>query len=119
MWTYNQKTGALTHNDKEVAKGYSGAGTGKNNPSLEHMKNIGPIPIGKYKIEKPGNSAKHGPHAMHLEPDGHKALGRNAFMIHGDSRNQPGTASQGCVILDRKVRDAISSSGDNELWVLP
>jgi RHS repeat-associated protein len=35
--------------------------------------------------------------------------GRNRIQIHGDSRTQPGSASNGCLILDKKCRSDIPS----------
>lgn len=117
-WQYSQRTGILTHNGKYIAQGYSGAPAGQNNPDMEQLRNIGPIPRGKYHIGKPRNTAKHGPHAMDLTPVGHHALGRTDFLIHGERRNgPPGRASEGCIILGPSVRHQISASGDHELLV--
>jgi hypothetical protein len=55
---------------------------------------------------------------MDLAPIGHNARGRTAFLIHGERRTgPPGNASTGCVILERQIREQISSSGDHELVV--
>jgi len=43
-WEYKQSSGELWRNGQKVAQGYSGKGVGKNNTSMEHLKNIGPIP---------------------------------------------------------------------------
>ncbi|HYE46677.1 MAG TPA: hypothetical protein VEA44_12995, partial [Caulobacter sp.] len=50
--------------------------------------------------------------------DVHEATGRSAFRIHGDSVRAPGTASKGCIILPRAVREAIWRSGDRDLEVV-
>jgi hypothetical protein len=42
-------------------------------------------------------------------------FGRSAFMIHGDNRTH--TASQGCIILRRDLREQIDRSDDKELTV--
>lgn len=117
-WQYHQRTGQLIYNNVNVATGYSGAGVGKNNPALEQMRNVGPIPKGNYRIGRPRNSQDHGPHVMDLIPVGHNAFGRTHFLIHGDSINNSGQASQGCVILPRNIRERISHSADNNLTVL-
>jgi hypothetical protein len=50
---------------------------------------------------------------MDLTPQGHNALGRTEFMIHGESRaNPPGNASEGCMIFPRDIREQMSRSGD-------
>lgn len=117
-WIYSQSTGELTHNGAIVGTGYSGLGKAKNDPNLEHMASSGPIPKGKYSIGKPHRSSRTGPHVLALTPIGHKAHGRTAFQIHGDSTRNPGTASSGCIIMPRHVREQISSSGDTVLEVV-
>jgi hypothetical protein len=43
-----------------------------------------------------------------LTPDGHEAHGRTEFLIHGDSVDAPGTASEGCIILSPAIRKKIA-----------
>jgi Protein of unknown function (DUF2778) len=114
-WQYSQSTGDLTRNGTRIGTGYSGAGAGKNNGAMEGTPNVGPIPRGSYTIGAPYNTDTHGPHVMRLTPVGHNALGRSGFLIHGDNRTH--TASQGCIILSRTIRDQISNSGDTALTV--
>lgn len=118
-WTYDQRTGALTRDGGYVAYGYSGFGSGKNAPHMQGAKNIGPIPRGFYEIGPPSNSGLRGPHVMRLTPaKENEMFGRSDFLIHGDSKTAPGTASHGCIILPRAIRVAISESGDNQLEVV-
>jgi hypothetical protein len=119
MWTYSQGTGKLLDpSGRHVATGYSGKGSGKNNCEMQHVKNVGPIPQGLYIMGKPYDSAKVGPFAIPLEPDQfNKMFGRSAFLIHGD--NKTGTASEGCIILPRKTRNAMFDSGKRVLKVIP
>ena len=119
-WTYVQSTGELQRYDAHVANGYSGAGAGKNNPDLEHIHNVGPIPQGDWKIVGPPvNSEKHGPFVLRLEPAHEtETFGRAGFLMHGDSKDAPGKASQGCVILPRAVREQVWNSGDQDLKVV-
>lgn len=118
MWKWDQSAGELSRNGKFIARGYSGANIGKNNPDLESKVATGPIPRGVWKIHAPRNSVNVGPFAMPLTPVGHKAHGRSAFMIHGDSAKKPGQASKGCIILPRNVREMIWNSGDHDLTVV-
>ena len=115
-WTYSQSSGQLTRDGRTVATGYSGTGTGRNNPALENARDVGPIPRGRYTIGPAHNTATRGPRVMSLTPEGHNALGRDGFLIHGD--NLRNDASTGCVILAPNVREQISSSGDNQLEVV-
>jgi hypothetical protein len=118
MWTYDQSAGVMSRAGKSYT-GYSGAGRGKNNPSMQAAVGVGPIPRGRWTIGAPYNSANTGPFTLMLTPAaGTDTCGRSAFRIHGDSVKNPGTASHGCVILPRAVRDAIWASGDRELLVV-
>ena len=119
-WTYEQSTGKLYDPEGElVAKGYSGMGVGKNNPALQNVVDVGPLPTGIYTICPPEDSPKHGPYAMALVPDpGNNMHNRSGFMLHGDSKQHPGAASEGCVILDAATRHAIWASTDHMLDVI-
>lgn len=124
-WQYQQSTGRLTKDGKLIAIGYSGHGAGKNNPALEHVRATGPIPRGRWKIVGPPyNSPNVGPYTLKLFSvdskidDVHEATGRSAFRIHGDSISNPGTASNGCIILARTIRSMIWNSGDRDLVVV-
>ena len=118
-WTYGQKSGELQQDGKPVAAGYSGAGAGKNNPALENVPNVGPIPQGDWTISGPPvDTADHGPYVLKLNPeDDTETFGRSGFLIHGDSKEHPGCASHGCVILPRAVREQVWNSGDRTLEV--
>ena len=119
-WTYTQKSGELRQDGKPVATGYSGAGVGKNNPALEDVPNVGPIPQGNWTIAgPPTDTADHGPYVLKLNPSaGTETFGRSGFLMHGDSKEHPGCASHGCVILPRSVREQVWNSGDRDLEVL-
>ncbi len=115
-WVYSQSTGRLTQDGHQIAIGYSGTAQGRNNPDAELMRNIGPIPRGRYTIGPAHDTATHGPHAMNLTPRKHSAHGRDGFMIHGD--NSRHDASTGCIVLPRDIRNQISNSGDDQLEVV-
>ena len=116
MYTYTQTTGELDRDGTKVGMGYSGHAEGRNNPAMQDVHNIGPIPQGTYQIGPPHDTPTHGPHVMALTPVGHDALGRSGFLMHGD--NVKHDASQGCIIMPRNVRDSVSSSGDDQLTVV-
>jgi hypothetical protein len=119
IWTYEQRTGILRRGEIEHAHGYSGYGTGKNNPASEKIPNIGPIPRGRYWITVAHSDPSKGPVVMRLLPQPKTQLyGRSGFLIHGDSRTAPGAASRGCIILSRIVRDQIASGGCDEIEVV-
>ncbi|BCQ27646.1 DUF2778 domain-containing protein (plasmid) [Caballeronia sp. NK8] len=117
-WTYNRTDGTLTDPQGNVVarNGYSGAGEGRNNPAMEDVQNVGPIPQGSYAIAHARHSTRTGPVSMDLAPEvGTHTFGRSAFMIHGDNLSH--TASHGCIILPRSTRTQIEESADRRLVV--
>ena len=121
MWTYISSTGEMLEpNGSLLTTGYSGAyPSGINNPLMETVPDIGPIPTGNYTFMDPVDSPTHGPFAMPLVPDtDNEMFGRSGFMCHGDSTEHPGHASEGCIILGRPYREGIWASGDHRLQVI-
>ena len=119
-WNYEQVTGYMRSPDGlVVGMGYSGASLGKNNPAAQSMENRGPIPVGAYTIGDPHDTVTHGPFVLPLAPDsGNEMFGRSGFLIHGDSVVAPGTASEGCIIMPKLVREEIARSLDRKLEVI-
>lgn len=120
MWTYESSTGKLYDPFyKYAGVGYSGFGLDKNNPTDENVKDKGPIPTGLYTIKAPVNSPVHGRYSLPLDPDPTNIMyGRDLFLIHGDSIVDPGTASEGCIIMGYQIRINIWESGDHRLVVV-
>lgn len=119
MFIYSQETGRLWRPDGTLMyTGYSGYGEGKNNPEMQGVVNVGPIPRGVYAIGEAYDSGRVGPKAIPLNPVGHDALKRTDFRVHGDSIKNPGKASQGCVIMPRNVRKEIINSKDKNFLVI-
>ena len=120
-WLYNSRSGKLTTlaGPTVIEVGYSGAGAGKNNPDMQNVPDVGPIPRGAWTIV--GMSlvtADHGPCVLRLAPRiDTETYGRDGFLIHGDSISAPGSASKGCIILSRPTREKIWASGDKTLVV--
>jgi hypothetical protein len=119
VWEYSQKFGTLQRDGELVARGYSGNGDGKNNPLKQNVKGVGPIPRGNYIVTlKPIDTVSHGPCVLVLTPaPSNEMFGRSAFLIHGDSKSAPGSASKGCIIVGRAARERIAASGDSLLRV--
>jgi len=112
MWIYQQSTGKiLDPKGLVLGFGYSGKGKYKNDPESQALANLGPIPEGYYIIGEPHDTLTHGPFVLPLTPDPqNKMFGRSGFLIHGDSVVMPGTASEGCIIAARYLREDIASS---------
>lgn len=117
-WTYHQSDGDLYLGGEYEGRGYSGHGAGLNNGVLEAKVGVGPIPKGRWTIGPAHLSQQTGPVTMALAPNGHSAHGRSAFEIHGDNRQMNHSASDGCIILGRAIRDKIAASGDHDLDVV-
>jgi RHS repeat-associated protein len=124
-WQYSQSTGQLTHidangNTTNIGAGYAGNGQGVNNPTMQNMPNVGPIPQGTYDIGQQRNSPNTGPGILPLTPQaGTNTYGRSDFQIHGDNTQGNQSASQGCMIFNRNIRNQIGNSVDNVLRVVP
>jgi hypothetical protein len=129
MWIYSQGFATLYYQASvdgpltEVAKGYSGRGVGRNDPTYQCNEEWGPLPIGKYTIEEPKKGPT--PYSLPLEPDPTNDMcdpPRENFLIHGDKATEPPeipyVASHGCIILPRPTRQKIWESGDHELLVV-
>lgn len=119
-YVYEQASGRfLAPDGHEMARGYSGHGAGVNNPAMEAVVGVGPIPRGTWAIDlKPLLRSSVGPLALALSPVGHDAHGRSLFRIHGDTRAMNRTASHGCIVLPREVRRDIIAAGVTALTVV-
>lgn len=121
MLTYKSKTGELLYRGALKAKGYSGHGPGVNNPGLQHVAKVGPIPAGVYWISpEPFDSPEHGKFCLRLTPvTGTQTYGRSGFLMHGDEVGHVGEflASEGCIVQDRPTREWVHNNGHTLLVV--
>ncbi len=115
---YSQATGNLALEGNLIGTGYSGNGTGLNNPAMQDDPDIGPIPQGAYTIGPACHDPEKGPVVMELQPDpANQMFGRSGFLIHGDNFAMNHSASHGCIILGPDIRKQISASADRALTV--
>lgn len=116
-WTYSQSTGLLSAADNSYSStGYSGHGEGRNNPDMQNVSNVGPIPQGTYTVGKPYNDPEKGPCVMRLTPvAGDEMYGRSGFLMHGN--NKKNDASEGCIVTGPVTRVKVSTSEDRTLVV--
>jgi hypothetical protein len=126
-WTYEQISGRLYKDDGElIGKGYSGHPPHRNDPSAEGIADVGPIPTGCwYVMLLELETEKHGPYVLVLEPDDAtrtKVLfyhrDPTSFLMHGDSIENPGEASDGCIVQARSSREAVWQSLDHIINVV-
>lgn len=118
MWTYSQTHGILSASGGiEVGVGYSGTGAGRNNPAMQAVHDVGPLPEGFYLIGPAYEHPKLGPLTMNLIPDiDNQMFGRSDFRMHGD--NATHDASEGCIVMEHGVRLRLSQSTDRRLQVI-
>ncbi|MGH7441506.1 MAG: tlde1 domain-containing protein [bacterium] len=119
-WSYFSGTGILIGPDAAVYTNlYSGHGEGLNNPILEAVPDVGPIPAGSWTIGTAFHSPQTGPMSIPLTPQD-LVHGRTGFFIHGDEIAHAGEhlASHGCIIAPLAIRELICASPDKLLVVL-
>ena len=118
MWNFEQASGNLSQDSTFVATGWAGHSEGKNNPAMQNVPDVGPLPVGTYSIGEPHDSPHTGPYTMDLTPDPDNTMfGRSEFRIHGAAFVNPDMSSDGCIIMPRVVREKIWSSNDRSLEV--
>jgi hypothetical protein len=111
-WKYHSDTGVLeSPTGFKLGDGYSGNGAGLNNPAMENVPMHGPIPRGSWTInpffDDPDGK---GPVVAHLTPCvDTQTFGRSGFMIHGDNSALNHSASEGCIVAPRFIRDQIAA----------
>jgi hypothetical protein len=120
MWVYQISTGILTAPDGQIeGHGYSGQPQYKNDPTAVAIHNAGPIPPTTFHIGAAYTHPTKGNLVLPLTPlDRTSTFGRDGFLVHGDNVLHPGTASEGCIIMGRATRLALSLSEDHELKVV-
>lgn len=93
-----QKTGRFYLNTALIGLAYSGNGAGLNNPDMDGVKNVGPIPVGSYTASSIIMPDK-GPNVWRLQPQSTNNMkGRSGFMVHWDNTHHNFTASDGCIV---------------------
>lgn len=125
MFEYSQTSGSLTHDGKPLGVCYSGHNNGVengvNNPALQSVAMVGPIPAGVYTIGEPFHHPTCGPDAMRLTAaEGTETFGRGGFLMHGDNSKGNESASEGCIIAAHTIRLYVAqqvAAGDNQLTV--
>lgn len=124
MWTWNSANGNLSRGGELVGTGYAGGDKGQrpdgvNNPALQNVHNVGPLPQGKYTIGEFLDRPTLGKFAGQLIPAPENEMyGRSGFYIHGDTEEMNQSASDGCIILPYTIREQIANSGDTDLQVV-
>lgn len=127
---YDIRTGALFEASPPVAGGeatpgkrlarggYSGHPPFVNDPTAQAVVARGPIPVGNYNIGRAFNHVRLGPCVFYLDPWNDNSMhGRSGFFIHGDNEFGNKTASHGCIILSRAIREILRPYAGGVLMV--
>lgn len=128
-WQMSQSTGEVFYVDNATEEvylqgaGYSGHGEGLNNPEMQDVPNVGPIPEGDYTIgPERTNVTGNGTvlrNSMRLTPfPENEMFDRAGFLMHGGNMELM-NSSRGCPVLPLDLRNIIGGSGDNVLRVTP
>lgn len=118
IFRYVQATGKFYGDGALWGIGYSGNGLGRNEPTMQAVRDVGPLPAGWYTIGEFSNEK--GPRTIRLEPDpGNEMHGRGGFLIHGDNSQHNQSASHGCIILGVVIRQRIMEYPGARLQVVP
>ena len=127
MNTYSQLTGRVYDtNGVLLGVGYAGGDKGNvpegvNNPEMQDVPNVGPLPCGFYVMGTPYDHPVCGPFFIPLTPNpANRMFGRGGFGMHGDLIDAPGQhkASDGCIIMARDVRETLAAGIDHDLHVI-
>ena len=125
-WSYRQDKGMMFKPDGTLlyADGYAGGNKGQNpeginNPLMQFVKDVGPLPQGKYTMGTPVEGTQLGKLAIPLYADlGNDMGGREGFYIHGDLVDGPPlSASDGCIIAPHDARVTMAASDDKVVEV--
>lgn len=106
-----------------VGVGYAGHAEGVNNPALQAVRNVGPLPCGGYTISEMLDKHIIGNLVLvwcvRLTPDAdNEMFGRDGFLIHGDNDEGNKSASEGCIVLSFNQRMKVLNSNDKRLAVV-
>lgn len=123
---YAQASGRLWLRDEgtlekvaSLGRGYSGHSPYVNKTEAEGLVAAGPIPRGSYRLVGPFNHVRLGPVVFYLDPaKGTNLFGRSGFFIHGDNAYGNQTASHGCIVLSRAIREKIATTPVKTLVVV-
>ena len=100
--TYSQSAGTLTAPDGAiVASGWAGSGVGKNAPTMQNVRAVGPLLQGLYVVGVWCDHPRLGNMVAPLTQIEGESYGRSDFWIHGPSKKpgRYGQESLGCIVV--------------------
>ena len=105
---YEIPTGKLFDENGLIGTGWAGQLAGKNNPAMQNVSKVGPLPMGTYWVGDPITHPRLGALGFPLTPDpANEMFSRADFYIHGANRKTPSISSEGCIIQMLPTREYI------------
>ena len=113
--TFSQSAGTIVKDDGTVVTSQAFAGNdsrpgvnpghlqGRNNPRLQAVKCIGPLPQGVYRVGEWGTHSVVGQNSAPLTQIGGDSFGRGDFFIHGPGADYA-NSSEGCIVIPHDDR---------------
>ena len=77
---------------------------GRNNPLMQDVHFIGPLPQGLYRVGEWGDHPPVGQNSAPLTQIGGETYGRSAFFMHGPGGEDPENSSEGCIVIPHDDR---------------
>ena len=114
MIAFKISTGEIFADGTLIGTGYAGHPPAVNDPARCSEQGVGPLPCGFYSIGAPQDRPLSvGAFALPLTPDPtNEMFGRSEFFCHGgtqaDAENGTQTASDGCIVTERAIREIIA-----------
>ena len=124
MWIFDVIAGNFVGHGTAKSGVYAGNGPGFNNPAMENVANVGPLPRARYTMKRIYDDPETGKNTIELIPDPEsiaKFPNRNmySFRIHGINPARPLGSSKGCICVSPgSFRVYVFNSGDHELFVV-
>ena len=123
-WVFESSTGKFYTPDGSLeSSGYAGGNCGRNmeginNPNMQNIPKVGPLPEGLYTRGKLIPESHLGKDAIELIPDpSNEMFNRSDFYLHGDTE-KPHCASEGCIIQPHPARMKFNASDDDKIKVV-
>lgn len=118
MTSFQVGRGFIWINGEKIGPAYSGAPGAVDDETRAAERETGPIPAGIWAIGEPVDKQELGPFCLPLTPvPGTQTFGRSAFYIHGDNAAHNQTASKGCIVAARDIRERINADPDRRIFV--
>ena len=107
---WSQSRGSMTTDDgRLIAVGFAGNHDGRNNPDMQSVHDVGPLPQGVYRVGAWGPHAELGQLSAPLTQIAGETYGRSGFYIHGPGGADPSQCSKGCVVIEHSQRLVVAS----------